>query len=245
MLIDAFTEDQHARYNKWRQTTIRSHVVRRVSLSSSRSTQNHALHYTYITELILTVTPQIVNSTTGQSVHPLVVKIVNGYTKFFLAELIESARDVQAEWLAASPTLPTGESKRRKLNTPGGQSSAQTTSLTSSLEPSNQPQSTSQSQSETQSQPSAPDTSQSEPLIQPSKDTDADGAAAKADDDAETDPYHVAERDRGPLTPDHLREALRRYKKDREGGSAGHQGTSLPGGVLGTASRTGGKRLFR
>ncbi|KAI9667167.1 MAG: hypothetical protein M1831_001344 [Alyxoria varia] len=214
MLIDAFTEDQVARYNKWRQTTMKPHVVRR-----------------------------IVNSTTGQSVHPLVIKIVGGYTKFFLAELIESARDVQAEWLAASPTLPTGERKRRKIDTSRAQSSAQTTSLASSLESSNRPQT--QTQTQTQSQPSAPSTSQSDPLSQQTTDKDSDGAPVDAHDEVKCDPYHVDERDRGSLTPDHLREALRRYKKDREGGSAGHQGISLPGGMLGTASRTGGKRLFR
>lgn len=59
-------------------------------------------------------------------------------------------------------------------------------------------------------------------------------------------PYQplVQEIDRGPLTPDHLREAVRRYKKDREGGSAGFVGRSLHG-VERTAARTGGKRLFR
>ena len=50
----------------------------------------------------------------------------------------------------------------------------------------------------------------------------------------------------GPLGPDHLREALRRYKRDGEGGGAGVQGTSLGLGMPGTGSaRLGGKRLFR
>jgi transcription initiation factor TFIID subunit 11 len=51
------------------------------------------------------------------------------------------------------------------------------------------------------------------------------------------------ERDRGPLTPDHLREALRRYKKDKEG-VVGFGGLSLEGRER-TASRMGGKRLFK
>lgn len=54
----------------------------------------------------------------------------------------------------------------------------------------------------------------------------------------------VHESDCGPLTPDHLREALRRYKKDRQGGSAGLAGLSL-GGKERVASRVGGRRLFR
>jgi transcription initiation factor TFIID subunit 11 len=49
---------------------------------------------------------------------------------------------------------------------------------------------------------------------------------------------------RGPLTPDHLREALRRMKKDRVGGSAGFQGVSLTGKVS-TVPKMGGRKLFR
>ena len=50
----------------------------------------------------------------------------------------------------------------------------------------------------------------------------------------------------GPLLPDHLREALRRYKKNGEGGGAGVEGTSLGLGLSGSgAMRLGGKRLFR
>jgi transcription initiation factor TFIID subunit 11 len=49
---------------------------------------------------------------------------------------------------------------------------------------------------------------------------------------------------KGPLTPAHLREALRRYKRDRDGGGAGFAGMSLEG-VEKTMARTGGKRLFR
>ncbi|KAK7521288.1 hTAFII28-like protein conserved region-domain-containing protein [Phyllosticta citriasiana] len=50
--------------------------------------------------------------------------------------------------------------------------------------------------------------------------------------------------DRGPLAPDHLREALRRYKRDREGGAMGFLGLSLEGRER-TAGRMGGRRLFR
>ena len=54
----------------------------------------------------------------------------------------------------------------------------------------------------------------------------------------------VEESHRGPLLPDHLREAWRRYKKDRDGGGAGYQGLSLQGKEA-VASRAGGRRLFR
>lgn len=49
---------------------------------------------------------------------------------------------------------------------------------------------------------------------------------------------------RGPLTPDHLREALRRYKKGVQGGAAGFMGFSGEGREN-VAGRRGGKKLFR
>lgn len=54
----------------------------------------------------------------------------------------------------------------------------------------------------------------------------------------------IDESDRGPLLPDHLREALRRYKKSRAGGSVGYTGLSLEGREV-AAPRMGGKKLFR
>jgi transcription initiation factor TFIID subunit 11 len=54
----------------------------------------------------------------------------------------------------------------------------------------------------------------------------------------------IRECDRGPLTPDHLREALRRYKKERSGGSAGFLGLSLHGKDVVNA-KMAGRRLFR
>ena len=52
--------------------------------------------------------------------------------------------------------------------------------------------------------------------------------------------------DLGPLLPDHFREALRRYKRDGEGGGVGLAGVSVGLGVPGTgAARLGGRRLFQ
>ncbi len=127
------------------------------------------------------------NQTLSQSVPQSIITTVNGYTKIFIGELIDRARDVQDEWLAASPTLPTGGPNVGNL----------------AVEASN-------------------------------------GAAQEG----HTDVNVVHERDRGPLTPDHLREALRRYKKDRDGGGVGFQGLSLQGKQA-VAFRAGGKRLFR
>ncbi len=53
-------------------------------------------------------------------------------------------------------------------------------------------------------------------------------------------------RDLGPLLPDHFREALRRYKRDGEGGGTGLTGVSVGLGLPGSGSaRLGGRRLFR
>lgn len=53
-------------------------------------------------------------------------------------------------------------------------------------------------------------------------------------------------RELGPLLPDHFREALRRYKRDGEGGGTGFTGVSVGLGITGSGTaRLGGKRLFR
>lgn len=54
----------------------------------------------------------------------------------------------------------------------------------------------------------------------------------------------VRQENLGPLMPDHLREALRRYKADRHGGTVGFTGISQQGRVE-RAAGMGGKRLFR
>lgn len=99
---------------------------------------------------------------------------MNGYTKIFIGELIEKARQVQLEWLASADTFPDGT-------------------------------------------PVPPDT--------PLED-------------------RIAQRHRGPLTPDHLREALRRHKRSAAGGGAGLTGHSLMGRETAKA-RVGGRRIFR
>jgi transcription initiation factor TFIID subunit 11 len=49
---------------------------------------------------------------------------------------------------------------------------------------------------------------------------------------------------RGPVTPDQLREALRRVRKERDGATPGMMGFSLSGLEI-TAPKMNGKRLFR
>ncbi|KAF1816058.1 histone-fold-containing protein [Eremomyces bilateralis CBS 781.70] len=144
VLVEAFDGGQTERYAVWRAVKLKKEVVRKLT-----------------------------NQTLSQSVPPSVITTVNGYTKAFVGELVERARQVQVEWMAASAALPTGE------------------------------------------------------------EVPSDGPLAD----------RMKERDRGPILPDHLREALRRYKKDQEGGGAGFLGASLDG-VQATAARSRGRKLF-
>ncbi|KAF2141830.1 uncharacterized protein K452DRAFT_308885 [Aplosporella prunicola CBS 121167] len=134
--------------------------------------------------------------------------------------------------IAAS--TPTGNSN---TNINGASSTSQDT--TTSTVPLSSPSSQPQSQSQSQSQPPTTNTNTTttnDPATLPPTSTALPLSTSLPD--------RLAERDRGPLTPDHLREALRRYKKDREGGGMGFLGLSLEGRER-TAGRMGGRRLFR
>jgi len=144
VLYGALNKDQESRYDVYRRVRLKKENVRRLT--------NHVL---------------------SQSCPQSVTTVVNGYTKVFIGEIIERAREVQLEWMVVAEALPTGE----KIT-----------------------------------------------------------ADMRVED-------RIKKRDRGPLTPDHLREALRRYKKDREGGGAGFLGASFDG-VQNMAARAGGRKLF-
>ena len=52
--------------------------------------------------------------------------------------------------------------------------------------------------------------------------------------------------DLGPILPDHVREAFRRFRRDGEGGGAGVEGRSVGLGLTGAGSaRLRGRRLFK
>lgn len=118
---------------------------------------------------------KLTNQTLSQSVPASVVTTINAYSKVFVGEIVDRAKEVQREWMASLDKLPTGEK-----NEVG----------------------------------------------------DGEGEAK------------VADRDMGPLLPDHLREALRRYRTGKEGGTVGFTGMSLEGKEK-AAVRNGTKRLFR
>ncbi|OCK95997.1 TAFII28-domain-containing protein [Cenococcum geophilum 1.58] len=163
---------------------------------------------------------KITNQTLSQSVPQPVILTINGYTKVFIGELIDRALTIRDEW-AASRALVSNPSLPPSLLQAGLQKPI-------NYKPNAVPQpgdlqqaGLSQSHLPT---PKAPFFLPVEPEISLGE--------------------RLKERDKGPLTPDHLREALRRYKKDREGGAAGFAGLSLEGAER-AAGRMGGRALFR
>jgi hypothetical protein len=62
--------------------------------------------------------------------------------------------------------------------------------------------------------------------------------------DNESIRHRTTDENQGPLTPDQLREALRRVKKERDGGTPGLMGLSMTG-LDNTAPKMNGRRLFR
>ncbi|KAK5134757.1 hypothetical protein LTR08_006132 [Meristemomyces frigidus] len=172
---------------------------------------------------------KLVNQVLGQSVPQNVVLVVSAYAKLFAGGVVEEARGVQGEWTAVDDSIQDNEalemvrsSKRMKRDLEEGQ--------TATVDPS---QHTPPSQALTNNTIDTINTStpsHSTPQLAPG------GAAGLA--------RSIHECDRGPLLPDHLREALRRHKKRRAGGPVGFTGLSLEGRENG-ASRMGGRRLFR
>ena len=163
---------------------------------------------------------QITNQTLSQSVPQPVILTINGYTKVFIGELIDRALTIRDEW-AASRALVPNPSLPPSLLQAGLQKPI-------NYKPNAVPHPGDLQQAGL-SQPHLPDPKA--PFFLPVELEVCLGERLK-------------ERDKGPLTPDHLREALRRYKKDREGGAAGFAGLSLEGAER-AAGRTGGRALFR
>ncbi|ORX93490.1 hTAFII28-like protein conserved region-domain-containing protein [Clohesyomyces aquaticus] len=163
---------------------------------------------------------KITNQTLSQSVPQPVIITVGSYTKSFIGELIDRALVVRDEWAAArthipNPALPT-EVLSVALRGPKGYKQ------------------------------------DAKPTTQDWRDAGLwNGAEAMKGEGVWKEVGReegLGERlkmeDKGPLTPAHLREALRRYKRDRDGGGAGVAGMSLEG-VERARARLGGKRLFR
>ncbi|GIZ47775.1 hypothetical protein CKM354_001085800 [Cercospora kikuchii] len=233
---------------------------------------------------------RLVNATLSQSVPQNVVTVVGAYTKMFAGMLIESAREVQAEWMAVQPLRPDGEPqqayKRLKLMTgreeleesdraahdeerqaSSAPEKAKAEDDEMDVEASRglKKEPTSPTSKVAEIPEATPSASQPNGLPNGTQTTEAMSTPEKhkkkddADEDELPDDFAnvqpgawglsraVEECDRGPLQPDHFREALRRYKKARNGGTVGFTGISLYGMENRdvAASRMGGRKLFR
>jgi len=158
---------------------------------------------------------KITNQTLSQSVPQPVIIAINGFTKVFIGELIDRALTVRDEWAASRTHLPNPNIPPSILATSFQKPSKYKSDAVASQE----------------------DIKAAGLSIPPTPLWEEIGKDTALKD-------RLKDMDKGPLTPDHLREAMRRYKRDREGGGAGVAGLSLEGPER-TAARMGGRRLFR
>lgn len=201
-----------------------------------------------------------------------VVTVINGFTKVFIGELIEKARTVQEEWAEAfdSVARDTWEREQAEIEAAAvikaeaeNKAKAEAEKAESKLE--SEPK-------EEDRQPNGTTTRDSQSAT-PSRDIPAMLSPAKAPADHQS-PYAsttstglqvngsststtVTRREfvppvnphRAQLLPDHIREALRRYRRNGEGGGTGMSGLSQPNvGVRGAFTWQIGprrQRLFR
>ena len=179
---------------------------------------------------------KLVNQTLSQSVPVNVVTVVSAYTKMFAGLLIEQAREVQAEWQAMEEKRADGEEnppfKRLKRSQEAHEGTSNGTTDDVNLD---SPSAVKIEKSSTTPPDSGTQTNGHH------DDEEAEGVLPGGAGGLSSS---LDECDRGPLLPDHLREALRRYKKSRKGGTVGFTGLSLEGRES-AAPRMGGRRLFR
>lgn len=215
---------------------------------------------------------RIVNHALSQSVPASVVTTVNGFTKVFAGEMVEKARTVQAEWADAHDQAARAAFEaEEEAAEQAAQARAQATaaqSNTATPTPSGTPAPGSLSNG-VKKEP--PDTDQAKPSSTPvhnlnSSSSPAPGNHVSPSSSAQqpgqlSAPGPVPLRShrefrpppnphRGQLLPSHLREALRRSKRDGESGGVGYSGLSMDNlGVKGaftwSSGSVGGRRLFR
>lgn len=196
---------------------------------------------------------RLVNQVLGQSVPANVVLAVSAYTKLFAGELIEAARDVQAEWEAVALERADGQKndlwEKIRRSREGGKVEGDAGAYPASAGANGDAGKSEQGgQDGVKCEPTSPE------VIRDSLPVVTNGHVATEKKERTSHLLarggtgglgrEIEECDRGPLLPDHLREALRRYKKRRGGGAVGFTGLSLEG-VQNTAPKMGGRRLFR
>lgn len=203
---------------------------------------------------------RIVNHALSQSVPASVVTTVNGFTKVFAGEIIEKARTVQAEWAEAhdqaafdaeeAAAEKAAQATATQSRADGSTSSATPgpTSGSGSLSNGVKKEPPGNDQARASPHPSpAPGNHVSAPSSQQPGQASVPGPAPARPRREFRPPPNPH---RGQLLPSHLREALRRSKRDGESGGVGYSGLSLDNlGVKGAftwnSGSIGGRRLFR
>ena len=247
ILIDAFNPMQSERYDLFKRAKLRKESLRRIV--------NHAL---------------------SQSVPASVVTTVNGFTKVFAGEIIEKARTVQAEWAdahdqaarAAFEAQEAAAEKAAQARAEAAATQSKKESPTSSAtprpgtEPGDLSNGVKKEESGTRedrpcpvsvpkntyaSSPASGNYTSPSPSAQkPSQNSVPNLASLRPRREFRLPPNPH----RGQLLPSHLREALRRSKRDGEGGGVGFSGLSMDnlggkGAFTWNSGTTGGRRLFR
>ncbi len=188
---------------------------------------------------------RLVNQTLSQSVPANVVTVVSSYTKMFAGILIEQAREVQAEWMAVEKKRADDEANPAYKRLRRMDAEVEVPAQVNGDEDARPKSSGSDRLSAIvkKEQSSTPTEAGTQPNGHVPEETSEDGEGVYPGGAGGLS-TSIEECDRGPLLPDHLREALRRYKKSRKGGTVGFTGLSLEGREM-AAPRTGGRRLFR
>jgi transcription initiation factor TFIID subunit 11 len=214
---------------------------------------------------------RIVNHALSQSVPASAITTINGFTKLFVGEIIEKARTVQAEWAEAYDQAALAafkaeeaalEAKALAESTPqkrpdtisiaengikGESSNGAGTPDTASVHPHFSSTSSLTSNYRQGSQTALPPLQS--PLQAPSVINDPNdipqGSVHRSSREFKPPPNPHC----GQLLPSHLREALRRYKRNGEGGGVGastlsQQHFSVKGSFTWSIG-PGGQRLFR
>jgi transcription initiation factor TFIID subunit 11 len=245
VLVDAFNPIQSARYDLYKRAKLRKETLRRIV--------NHAL---------------------SQSVPASVVTTINGFTKVFAGEIIEKARTVQEEWAEAFDRAAYEEFLREEAAAAEAQAATAAESQPSSTQTNSQSATTTATATQSTNttnglKQESPDTPRIAATIASPSTERANSntfweeftSAAAGEDSCPAPSQTIQESStqreftfppnphRGQLLPSHLRESVRRYKREGEGGRAGISGLSMMNlGVRGANTwnvGVGGRRLFR
>ncbi|EED17982.1 transcription initiation factor TFIID subunit beta, putative [Talaromyces stipitatus ATCC 10500] len=253
VLTGSFTPLQADRYEKWNRTRLRKETLRRIV--------NHALSQS-VPQSVVTVVNGFTKVFIGEIIEKARTVQEEWAEAFDLSARVTWEREqAELETAAAAKAAAEAEAKAREeakaKEDAKAREEAQTNSGSASAESKESDKTTTAMKSEPQSPP-GPNNIPALPSaagfptthLTPYASTPNAGQLANGMK-METHRTFIppVNPHRGQLLPDHIREALRRYKRDGEGGGTGMSGLSQPMmGVRGAFSwqaGPGGRRLFR